>query len=34
MISSLKLMPPIFLVKKINPIFLPKMGIFGLWEVS
>jgi hypothetical protein len=30
----LKLMPPVYLVKKINPIFLPKMGFVGLGEVS
>jgi hypothetical protein len=30
----LELMPPVCLAKKINPIFLPKMGLIGLGEVS
>jgi hypothetical protein len=30
----LELLPPVCFAKKINPIFLPKMGFAGLWEVS
>jgi len=30
----LELLPPVCLEKKIDPIFLPKMGFAGSWEVS
>jgi len=30
----LELLPPVCLAKKIDPTFLPKMGIVSLWEVS
>jgi hypothetical protein len=30
----LKLLPPVCLAKKINPILLPKMGFVDLREVS
>jgi hypothetical protein len=30
----LELLPPVCIAKKINPIFLPKMGLVGLGEVS
>jgi hypothetical protein len=30
----LELLPPVCAAKKIDPIFLPKMGVFGFREVS
>jgi hypothetical protein len=30
----LELLPPVCSAKKTNPIFLPKMGFFGLGKVS